>query len=269
MTKKHATYDSRFWIGLAGWLPLSLIGCASAMAVSQVDPAASLQTGLCSISTAEAVPGAPRYDAIDLGDWQQGGRARSGNWSIDPGGQSVLQALNGAPTSFHSARKFIDVTIAGTFEVFDASDDDFIGFVFGYEAHGGDESRADFLLFDWRGGEQSSAAEGFTLSRVAGPMSNSAGIGTPWWGHTHPSIDVLATDLGAGKGWRHGRKHEFELSYLKDRIRIVIDGLQVFDLPGEFESGQFGFYNFSQARTRYSLLGASPAGARMGVATLR
>jgi len=257
MTKSNCTHDSRFWAALLGWLPLSAMGCAEVAALPDDGPGDVVQAEQIdpsSLFAQWAALGSSRGEANDLRSWSQHGAPRSGNWEIDAGGTSVEQTVNGAPSYFLSAQDFIDVSISGTFEVSDGSDDDFIGFVFGYRDQAGSQTEGDFLLFDWRGGDQSTASEGFTLTRIKGAVSNSASTNTPWWGHTHESMEVLASDYGPGKGWQPNREHEYSLTYLQDRVLIKVDGVEIFDLTGEFEGGRFGFYNLSQAKVRYSAL---------------
>ena len=69
---------------------------------------------------------------IDLSAWSQEGPPGAGNWVVAVYGESVLQTINGAPTHFVSPNNFINTTIGGSFSVETTSDDDFIGFVFGF-----------------------------------------------------------------------------------------------------------------------------------------
>ncbi len=184
---------------------------------------------------------------IDLNTWSQAGPTGNGNWNVSDDGGSVLQTVNGQPTFFISPTDFIDVTINGTLRVETTSDDDFIGFVFGYREPLGTGTTGDFLLFDWKQGQQSGAAPGFTLTRVDGTVGSSG-----WWPHTSSAMEVLSSDVGAGKGWQDHTTHDFELIYRSDYIRVRIDGLTVAEVDGVFEPGRFGFYNYSQAQVRYT-----------------
>ncbi len=194
---------------------------------------------------------------VDLRTWRREGPASAGNWTVAADGLSVLQTINGNPTFFVSPADMIDTVIRGRFRVETTSDDDFIGFVIGYRspiaAEGDDPSTYDFVLFDWKQGNQSSngfqAFEGFALSRVNGRITN---LDPGFWGHTNSTgFQLLASDWGTGRGWRDQVEYEFELSYFRDRIRIAIDGRTIFDLPGSFQPGRFGFYNYSQEQVRY------------------
>ena len=84
------------------------------------------------------------------------------------------------------------------------------------------------------------AHEGFTLSHVQGNVPDTQAF----WDHEDPAINVLATDYGAGKGWKMGTVHRYELDYRSDRVIISIDGDVIFDIAGSFTAGEFGIYNY-------------------------
>lgn len=185
--------------------------------------------------------------------WTQQGPPGAGNWVVAEDRMSVVQTANGEPTFFVSPEEFIESRVVGKFRVEDAGDDDYIGFVFGYKsplANGG-EGQADyeFLLFDWKAGDQGVAPEGLSVARVSYPAS--ADLGRLWSHVSGPEFEVLASDFGAGKGWRNNVDYEFELRYQQKRIRISINGELIFSVRGTFPSGGFGFYNYSQPNVRY------------------
>lgn len=207
---------------------------------------------------------------IDLRAWRRQGPPANGNWSVAADGLSVVQSINGDPTFFISPNNFIDTVVRGRFRVETTADDDYVGFVIGYTSpiaeSGHEVNTYNMLLFDWKQTDQPSfggiGREGFALSRVSGRFTDYA----PFWIHQPvPGFEVLATDFGSDKGWSDNVEHEFELIYQRDRIKISIDGRVIFDLPGTFEPGRFGFYNYSQSAVRYRSFTAaalfnSPAG---------
>lgn len=154
-------------------------------------------------------------------------------------GYSVLQTINGQPTYFVSDTDYFNRLIEGTLTVKTTGDDDYIGFVFGF--NGSD----DYLLFDWKQNNQSSGLEGFTLSRITGSDIN-------LWGHTGNDLEILASSYSTSLGWRDLQSYEFSLDYSAARTIISIDDETIFDIAGDFNSGQFGFYNYSQAYVNYS-----------------
>ena len=183
--------------------------------------------------------------AIDLSGWTQEGSAASGNWAVAPGGSSVTQSINGQPTYFVSDTNYINTNFQGSFEVTTAVDDDFIGFVFGWNG------LDDYYLFDWKQTTQTvsgrTGQEGFTLSKISG--------GTPadieFWDHDSTYIDVLATQYG-DVGWADNTSYDFELNYTNTEISITIDGVEIFNVAGAYDTGKFGFYNYSQSDVTYA-----------------
>lgn len=225
-------------------------------------PTAAL-TGAITLLSATAGAATP----VDLNTWSQKG-AGNANWTVQNGGDSVFQTVNtNLPTYYVSPNTFFNTTIQGSFGVETTSDDDFIGFVFGWNEPGDNSTDASFYHLNWKQGTQSSTERGFRLAKVNG-------TNTPPFGNAEndslPNYDVLAinTDIGPGGatlGWADNTSYDFELLYQANRIKIDItggtgefqNGLTIFDITPsdvgltEFESGQFGFYNYSQASVRY------------------
>ncbi len=189
---------------------------------------ASVVFFLGAVGRASAVP-------IDLTSWTAVG---GGNWNVQSGGTEVLQTINGSPAYFLSNSNYINTQFDGSFEVETTSDNDYIGFVFGYN------SQNDFLLFDWKQGNQGSALEGYTLARISGSSVN-------FWNHTGSGINVLATDYSTVNGWADNTVYGFTLDYTPTNIQIAIGGSPIFNVNGSFSDGKFGFYNYSQKKVRY------------------
>lgn len=213
---------------------------------------------------------------IDLNSWTQEGVSSAGNWNVAADGESVLQTINGSLTFFVSPNNFINTTIGGSFGVETTSDDDFIGFVFGYGAplgsNGDPDLLADYILLDWKQTAQSGAPEGFRLAKVAGTHNGGANTGNQLWPHTSDA-NIEITELGTplvNDGWEDNVVYEFELVYTATNIQIYMQGgdntfadrqlifdIDIADLPSGtfdgdvFPNGRFGFYNFSQASVRY------------------
>jgi len=198
---------------------------------------------------------------FELSNWTQEGGSTAGTWVVSSTGLSVEQTMPlGRPTFFVSPDEIINTTITGTLRVETSADDDIIGFVFGYKkpisANGDTDNDREFLLFDWKQvtqtiGTGETAQEGFALTKVNGLFtSNLPGF----WGHQDSAeFDVLATAYSSTNGWVNNTTHNYELIYETDRIRISIDTIPIFDVSGSFEPGRFGFYNYSQEDTRYTV----------------
>jgi len=177
---------------------------------------------------------------LDLNTWTP---TSGGTWTVDGTGTSVLQTINGDPTFFLSDSNYIDSIFEGSFGVETTSDDDYIGFAFGYN------NSNDFLLFDWKQGTQNHAwgyaPSGFTLSKTSGPNVN-------YWDHTGSDITVLASNYDPSNGWADNTVYDFTLDFTTTGIKIGIDGTNIFDVSGSFNTGKFGFYNYSQSQVRYA-----------------
>lgn len=181
----------------------------------------------------------------------------SGQWVISDDGQSVNQTNNtNYPTFFVSPEDFIDHEITGTIRINDGSDDDFVGFVLGFNSvrtsgFGAGEI-FDFILLDWKRGAQEGSKEGFTLSQV---MSNVDLSGSEsrnvLWTHDNEKLEILASRYGSQMGWQPNVEYVFEFKYTSGYVSIVLNGEDLFRVEGEFKPGSFGFYNLSQANVDY------------------
>ncbi|MBN4051325.1 PKD domain-containing protein, partial [bacterium AH-315-M05] len=191
---------------------------------------------------------------IDFNTWIQEGDPANGTWTVGGGGSWVNQSINGNPTFFVSPDTFINVIITGTITP-PSSDDDFIGFVFGYNEPIGNSSNYDCWLFDWKQGIQTlftyTGQEGQSLNHIQGNITN---VEQYFWGHTNnpPLFDVVATNWGAGTGWVNNTTYQFTLVYTTTNTIILIDGDTIFNVTGCFKQGRFGFYNYSQPDVTYA-----------------
>ncbi len=107
---------------------------------------------------------------IDLTGWVTNnsfnfpGGQSGGNWTVQAGGNSVFQSVNGDPTVFINPNPLSNIIgLSGTFYE-TSGDDDFVGFVFGFQNTG------SFYLFDWKQANQgaygATASRGITLKRI-------------------------------------------------------------------------------------------------------
>jgi gliding motility-associated-like protein len=198
---------------------------------------------------------------IDLNDWVEEGDTSHGNWIVTgASGDSVIQTNNGNPSFYVSQDTFINVVIKGKFYVSSATtDDDYIGFVFGYQNPTFPVlSDCNFYLFDWKKSAQTNSGkvgqEGFALGKVNATYNwgNNASYLSTFWARVDPGkYTSLDTDYGAGKGWSKGTVYDFSLTYTTTSIIIVVGSDTVFNENGCFPPGRFGFYNYSQDSTVY------------------
>jgi len=210
---------------------------------------------LMMISFVPKEAGAAGLEYIDLSTWEQKSASASGTWTLEEGNRTVTQSVNGNPTFYVSPDDIIDKVVQGTIQVKTTSDDDFIGFVFGFKEPAGSNSYPyDFYLFDWKKSTQSPALEGYRLMRVNAPT------GTDLWGCAGSEVEILAETYG-DIGWTANTLYTFKLIYGSSRIKILIDDEVIFDVitDSDFQTGKFGFYNYSQAMVEYGNVQSAPA----------
>ncbi len=204
------------------------------------------------LALAAVIAVAPAIAApTDLSTWTAEGSG--GNWVLAGDNNSVTQTVNGSPTVFYSDFNGQGTRLSGTIRVNTTGDDDFIGFVLGF--NGGDLSAAstDFLLIDWKQNSQSFfgfAPAGLAISRVAAGLGDNSGA----WAH-NPALGVTelarANTLGA-TGWVDLQTYNFDIEFTGSNVKVFVDSVLQFDLNGTFSDGRFGFYNYSQANVTYA-----------------
>ena len=203
---------------------------------------------------------------IDLSSWTPltltfpGGQP-AGNWQVQSGNTTVIQTINADPSFFLNNVNQTSYSMDGTWRVNTTSDDDFMGFVFGYQ------DSSNFYLFDWKEVNQDSyggsASEGMTIKKYAGATGNGlADLSLAEFWENENSLDnmtVLARNHGSTKGWEPNTLYSFHLDFnlnLNEIHIVVKEGADVlwdqtvFD--DSFTGGQFGFYNFSQQSVEYA-----------------
>ena len=211
-------------------------------------------------------PLAAHADYLDLSNWSAEG---NGQWDVGADGNSVSQGVNGHPTLFYSDANSIgkqfsaNVTVSG-------NDDDFIGFVLGYNSGEANSAESDFILIDWKKRTQTNsqygtAAAGLSVSHV----TQGLGYDDSSWGHAaSKGVEELARGVNFGEsGWEYGETYKFDITYTDTLLEIFINGVKEISLTGNFTDGAFGFYNFSQAGAAYSQISAQSFYAQNSVPT--
>jgi PKD repeat protein len=229
---------------------------------------------------------APDVSLTDLNRWVAEsypavGGFPSGVWQVADDGLTVEQVRNGQPTLFLSefdvfnTEAVVNISVTG-------GDDDFIGFVLGFDPGDTSNASADYLLVDWKGGSQSfnfsescgtpggTAPRGIAVSRVTGiPTADEL------WSHSDFDqapcsplgwgVQQLARANTLGStGWSRNVEYEFRIQYGRDRLQIRVNDVLEFDLAGDFPPGRLGFYNFSQANVVYRAFDLEAAGGIEG-----
>ncbi len=195
---------------------------------------------------------------IDLNGWAEQGPPANGTWNVNAAGTSVTQTINSYPTFFVSPQEFINVRITGTLQT-TGTDDDFIGFAIGYRnpiGGAGSVFPVETWLFDWKRGTQTVNGANILMGQYLSQINGNFDLtihGPEFWGHQNQNgFNVVASNTGPGTGWAVGTVYNFELTYLSSQLTIAINGDTIFDVPGCYEPGRFGFYNYSQGPTVYS-----------------
>ncbi|PVY76427.1 putative secreted protein with PEP-CTERM sorting signal/MYXO-CTERM domain-containing protein [Tamilnaduibacter salinus] len=222
-----------------------------------------LTKGTCALALAAvlAAPGAFAVPVpVDLSGWTANGGSSS--WNVQPGNDSVLQTVNGAPTIFFdpATTSTQGTELSGTIQVTTSGDNDFIGFALGYDAGEIFDANADYYLIDWKQGDQSGWDQGLSISHVEnGTNGNTTGTGGSFWQHPDDEVTQIAsaTNLGA-TGWSDNTEYAFDLLFTSQLIKVWVDDVLELDVTaadfglGSFDDGSFGFYNYSQANVLYA-----------------
>ena len=184
---------------------------------------------------------------VDLTSWIAEG---PGSWNVASPADSVLQTINGQPTVFHNNTDSQGNALAGSIEVQTSGDDDFIGFVLGYDSGELGLSTADYWLIDWKQADQyyqGSGPRGLALSHVMG-----TGPEVDFWTHTGAVSEVArGTNLGS-VGWADNTEYLFDLTFTSTLIEVFVNDILEISYSGNFGDGGFGFYNYSQSDVRYA-----------------
>jgi len=198
--------------------------------------------------------------SIDFSTWQQQGDLTQGSWTISNNNRTITQNENLKTTFYVSQTNFMNTSITGTIQVNDSDDDDYVGFVFGYRDPLSITNDHEYWLFAWKKGTQQDYVNGqfviinggFSLVRVKGSFT-AAEINTAIWTHKQDSrFTIIEKKWGNEYGWESFKQHIFKLNLTPSNVQIYIDGNIVFDVDNCFQSGRFGFFNYSQQSVVYS-----------------
>ncbi len=197
---------------------------------------------------------AQAQQSIDLSSWQTVQyellSQPDASWDLQPGNTSVLQSVNADASVFIGDFEAVGQEIRGTWRVQTASDDDFMGFVFGYQGRG------QYYLFDWKRADQTFvgfAERGMSLKIVDVPAGADPADTDLWPTAGSPNVTVPRHNTIP---WVGLVDYEFVLNWVPGTIEItvleagvVLENWVVND--STYTSGAFGFYNYSQGPVLY------------------
>ena len=175
------------------------------------------------------------------------------NWVLQ-GSNTVVQTVNADASIFIGPFTLAADQIEGSWRVEAGEDDDFIGFVFGFQ------DPQHFYLFDWKQAAQvhpsgAVGQQGIAVkvihadsSLMAGDLYATAPVNTNRARNLYYNPNVAWVDF---------TEYQFNLQFFPGQFTITVSqGATVLDrftiTNSTYTSGRFGFYNFSQGPVRYS-----------------
>lgn len=204
------------------------------------------------LSSALLFSGLSNAALVDLSTWEHDGQ---GTWNVQAGNDTVLQTVNGQPTVFfQDGSNARGTAISGEITVQTSGDDDYIGFVLGYQNDELTSSTADYWLIDWKQNNQGAAIDGLSLSHVTnGSNTNS------FWAHTSGAVtEVARGSTLSSTGWVDFQTYSFDIVHTASLIQVSVNGnieISVSNTDAgvaEFTDGAYGFYNYSQSNVLYA-----------------
>lgn len=183
------------------------------------------------------------------------------SWVLQPGNKVVRQVINADPSFFLNNLDQTKYSIDGKWLVTPGDgDNDFIGFVFGYQ------NSSNFYLFDWKAGAQANggnAAEGMTIKKYTGATGDGLtdlSIAELWENVAdRGDMTVLAQNHGSSAGWQNRVEYDFHLDFNINpgELSIIVKqgDTELWNhtvVDSTFLGGEFGFYNNSQGGVEYA-----------------
>lgn len=218
-----------------------------------------MKTQMMMAATAALVSGSAFAAPVDLSTWTDEAVNNGGRfWDVQGvGNDSVFQSVNGNPTVFFEAGANDQGTsLSGQITVETTGDDDFIGFVLGYQSGELNSANADFLLIDWKQNDQGAAVDGLAISRVTGDTDSAPA--NDYWAHIGVVQELQRASTLGSTGWLDNTTYTFDLEFTSSLVRVFVNGGLEISLTAadaglaSFEDGAFGFYNYSQGSVRYA-----------------
>ena len=173
------------------------------------------------------------------------------NWIVNPSSVSADQDVNADPSILLSDISLSRDRMEGSWQVDTTDDDDFMGFVFGYQ------DSQHFYLFDWKTEDQDYkygfASRGMSVKVVNADTPLNGFDLWPIAGNGLRARTLYHNSIP----WERFTPYKFTLEFHPGLFTITVrQGTTVLDsftiADSTFTSGKFGFYNFSQAMVRYS-----------------
>ncbi|PIE19909.1 MAG: hypothetical protein CSA65_00230 [Proteobacteria bacterium] len=181
------------------------------------------------------------------------------NWTILGNERGALQTRNSYPTALRFGAPAVGNTYELDIEVQTTQDNDFIGFVLGFDAGEESNTTADYLLVDWKQSDQThrgrTGLAGLALSRVSGVPAE-----LDFWDHSNQVTELARGSTLGRTGWSDNTTYRFRVTYSATSLQVYVNNTLEIDrtfaagtMP---QSGELAVYSYSQQGA--SFLIASP-----------
>jgi hypothetical protein len=184
------------------------------------------------------------------------------SYTFEQNGLVAVQSANPMASVYYNDTALPEgIVVTGRFGVHTTSDDDIIGFVFGWQ------DPEHTYLFDWK---QATQADGTCNTANAGASLKLISSGTPldkcadlWDSNGTSKVTPLVTTAVNPTGWMDNVDYDLTLSFRPGAIKIdVMQGttqvISITSTDTTYRSGKFGFFNYSQEAVRYEFFSISP-----------
>lgn len=202
---------------------------------------------------------------VDLTSWVAEG---DGVWTLGSTNQSVLQSINGDQTVFfdpssNDISSLFSATISVAAQPYD---DDYIGFVFGYQAGELTSSSSEYYVVDWKRVTQNFQGDVADRGLAFSTVSGIASFGD-LWAHSGAVNEVKRAENLGTTGWKPNTQYSFDIFYTSSLIEVFVNNSLELSVTAtdaglsSFGDGAIGFYNLSQSGVTYSGLTTQNANA--------
>ncbi len=182
------------------------------------------------------------------------GGQNAANWVLSNGNTTVTQVVNADPSFYTNNADLPEYTMNGTWRVVGGSDDDFMGFTFGFA------DAAHCYIFDWKQNAQSvygDAEEGMTVKKIDAPSESDLIFDDFWDSDGTDHTTILGSNWGSSAGYSDNTLYTFNLTVNVGSFTILVleETTVLWEITindGNYTGGQFGFYNNSQGNVEYS-----------------
>lgn len=184
------------------------------------------------------------------------------SYTFEMNGLIAVQSANPMASVYYNDTALPEgIVVTGRFGVHTTSDDDLIGFVFGWQ------DAQHTYLFDWK---QATQADGTCGTANAGASLKLISSGTEldkcadlWDSNGTTKVTPLVTTTVNPTGWEDNVDYDLTLSFRPGAIKIdVMNGttkvVSITSTDTTYRSGKFGFFNYSQEAVRYQFFSISP-----------